>query len=127
MSRIPFSACTVLVAALSLVPFSQSMAAPLLPAVVPTASSQTISISGLDLTSKQGWRTAENRIDDASRAVCNISNPMDMATPDDVASCAAEARKGALETLRDIRSEQKNNHRIGHVLLAAKPDVYPHG
>ena len=127
MSRISISVCTAFVAALSLAPVSHSRAAPLLPAVVPTTSSQTISVSGLDLTSKQGWQTAENRIDDASRAVCSISNPMDMATLDDVSSCAERAREGALQTLRDIRSEQRDSHRVGHVLFAAKPDAYPHG
>ncbi|GAN90323.1 hypothetical protein Gbfr_013_055 [Gluconobacter frateurii M-2] len=127
MFRASLPVCSVLLAALTLVPTSRSIAAPLSPVLVPTTSSQTVNISGLNLANEHDWRIAASRVDDAAQSVCSVTNPMDTATPEDVSSCAQIARQDALHTLRDVREEQLKDQRVGHVLLAARPAASPHG
>lgn len=127
MFRNALPVCSILLATLTVVPTSRSVAAPLLPVLVPTTSSQAVNISGLNLANEHDWQIAASRVDDAAQSVCSVSNPIDTATPDDVASCAQTARQDALRTLRDVRADQLNNHRIGHVLLAGRPVASPHG
>ncbi|OAG74223.1 UrcA family protein [Gluconobacter japonicus] len=127
MFRIVLPVCSILLATLTLIPTSRSVAAPFFPVLAPTTSRQTVNISGLNLANEHDWRVAASRVDDAAQSVCSVTNPMDTATPDDVSSCAQTARQDALRTLRDVRAEQLNNHRIGHVLLAVRPVASPHG
>lgn len=118
---------TLLLAALTLAPVSQSVAAPLLLTGIPLTSNQQVDVQNIDLTNEQGWKQAQNRIEDAAQAVCSVTNPMDMTTLDDISNCVQSAKDNALADLRDIRASQRRDHRVGHVLLAARPVASPHG
>ncbi|KXV40973.1 hypothetical protein AD942_04220 [Gluconobacter japonicus] len=113
--------------ALTLAPVSQSIAAPLLLTGIPLTSSQQVDVTNIDLTNEQGWKQAQTRIEDAAQAVCSVSSPMDMTTLDDISNCVQSAKDNALADLRDIRTNQRRDHRVGHVLLAARPVASPHG
>lgn len=117
----------LLLAALTLAPVSQSIAAPLPLVGIPLTSSQQVDVKNIDLTNEQGWKQAQTRIEDAAQAVCSVSSPMDMTTLDDISNCIQSAKDNALADLRDIRANQRRDHRVGHVLLAARPVASPHG
>ncbi|MDI6652358.1 UrcA family protein [Gluconobacter japonicus] len=127
MLRISLPVRTLLLAALTLAPVSQSIAAPLPLVGIPLTSSQQVDVKNIDLTNEQGWKQAQSRIEDAAQAVCSVTNPMDMTTLDDISNCVQSAKENALADLRDIRTNQRRDHRVGHVLLAARPVASPHG
>ncbi|KXV24018.1 UrcA family protein [Gluconobacter japonicus] len=127
MLRTSLPVRTLLLAALTLAPVSQSVAAPLLLTGIPLTSNQQVDVQNIDLTNEQGWKQAQNRIEDAAQAVCSVTNPMDMTTLDDISNCVQSAKDNALADLRDIRASQRRDHRVGHVLLAARPVASPHG
>lgn len=127
MLRTSFPVRILFLAALTLAPVSQSVAAPLLLTGIPLTSSQQVDVKNIDLTNEEGWRQAQSRIEDAARTVCSVTNPMDMTTLDDISNCVQSAKDNALADLRDIRASQRRDHRVGHVLLAARPVASPHG
>lgn len=127
MFRISLPVRTLLLAALTLAPVSQSIAAPLPLVGIPLTSSQQVDVKNIDLTNEQGWKQAQSRIEDAAQAVCSVSSPMDMTTLDDISNCVQSAKDNALADLRNIRANQRRDHRVGHVLLAARPVTAPHG
>ena len=127
MLRTSLSVRTLFLVALTLAPVSQSVAAPLLLTGIPLTSNQQVDVQNIDLTNEQGWKQAQNRIEDAAQAVCSVTNPMDMTTLDDISNCVQSAKDNALADLRDIRASQRRDHRVGHVLLAARPVASPHG
>lgn len=127
MFRMSLPVCSIFLAALTLASVSQSVAAPLLPAGIPLTSSQKVDVTNIDLTNRQGWEEAQNRIENAAQAVCSVTDPMDMTTLDDISACVQTAQRNALEDLRDIRTTQRREHRVGHVFLAAHSVDAPRG
>ncbi|MBF0890572.1 UrcA family protein [Gluconobacter sp. LMG 1744] len=109
---------TLLLCALS----TASLALPLqaahaAPSGIGTTSTE-IDLSSLDLRTTRDWTIANQKITQASHAVCQKLIQDNWLVDSDGADCEQDAISRAHEDLYVLRDQQRARHQTGHVLLA---------